>query len=260
MGFFSPKVECAVCGKETGLNRYQLANKEWICPSCFKSCGYTLTTPIKTITSEQAKQALIESDEKAQVLEAFTPTKKIANILELDENKRQVIFHTGFFGGRGNSNVYNYSDIVAFELLENGSSITKGGLGGAVAGGLLFGGVGAIVGGITGGKKSNGVCNSLKIKITINNISNPAVYINLINTQTKTDSFTYKTLYKSAQDALSTLQIICDTIESEKANITISQSNIPSVADEILKFKKLLDDGVITQEEFDAKKKQLLGV
>ena len=31
-----------------------------------------------------------------------------------------------------------------------------------------------------------------------------------------------------------------------------------SVADEILKLKKLLDDGIITQEEFDAKKKELL--
>ena len=31
-----------------------------------------------------------------------------------------------------------------------------------------------------------------------------------------------------------------------------------SAADELAKFKKLLDDGVITQEDFDAKKKQLL--
>jgi len=31
-------------------------------------------------------------------------------------------------------------------------------------------------------------------------------------------------------------------------------------ADELRKYKKLLDDGVITQEEFDAKKKQLLGL
>ena len=30
--------------------------------------------------------------------------------------------------------------------------------------------------------------------------------------------------------------------------------------DEILKFKQLLDAGIITQEEFDAKKKQLLGL
>ena len=33
-----------------------------------------------------------------------------------------------------------------------------------------------------------------------------------------------------------------------------------SDADEILKYKKLLDAGAITQEEFDAKKKQLLGL
>ena len=32
-----------------------------------------------------------------------------------------------------------------------------------------------------------------------------------------------------------------------------------STADEILKFKKLLDQGILTQEEFDKKKKELLG-
>ena len=31
-------------------------------------------------------------------------------------------------------------------------------------------------------------------------------------------------------------------------------------ADELKKYKDLLDSGVITQEEFDAKKKQLLGL
>ena len=33
-----------------------------------------------------------------------------------------------------------------------------------------------------------------------------------------------------------------------------------TIADEILKFKELLDVGAITQEEFDAKKKQLLNL
>ena len=33
-----------------------------------------------------------------------------------------------------------------------------------------------------------------------------------------------------------------------------------SSADEIAKFKNLLDDGIITQDEFDTKKKQLLGL
>jgi len=35
---------------------------------------------------------------------------------------------------------------------------------------------------------------------------------------------------------------------------------VVSAADEITKFKKLLDDGVISAEEFEQKKKQLLGL
>jgi len=41
---------------------------------------------------------------------------------------------------------------------------------------------------------------------------------------------------------------------------TIKQEIPQSNADELKKYKDLLDNGVITQEEFDAKKKQLLGL
>ena len=42
---------------------------------------------------------------------------------------------------------------------------------------------------------------------------------------------------------------------------TVSKQEAPqSSADELKKYKELLDGGVITQEEFDAKKKQLLGL
>lgn len=50
----------------------------------------------------------------------------------------------------------------------------------------------------------------------------------------------------------------------EEAKIKLSQSTADisktSSADEILKYKKLLDIGAITQEEFDKKKKQLLDI
>ena len=40
----------------------------------------------------------------------------------------------------------------------------------------------------------------------------------------------------------------------------IQQTAAPSAADELKKFKELLDMGAISQEEYDAKKKQLLGL
>ena len=50
----------------------------------------------------------------------------------------------------------------------------------------------------------------------------------------------------------------------ERVNYYKTAKNSPasavSPADEILKYKNLLDSGVITQEEFDEKKKQLLGL
>lgn len=45
---------------------------------------------------------------------------------------------------------------------------------------------------------------------------------------------------------------------SVSGSATVIQQN--SSADELKKFKELLDSGIITQEEFDAKKKQLLGL
>ena len=41
---------------------------------------------------------------------------------------------------------------------------------------------------------------------------------------------------------------------------TVDEGKQQSNADELKKYKELLDSGVITQEEFDAKKKQLLGI
>lgn len=48
--------------------------------------------------------------------------------------------------------------------------------------------------------------------------------------------------------------------KSNIAEAVIKQEIPQSNADELKKFKDLLDSGVITQEEFDAKKKQLLGL
>ena len=46
----------------------------------------------------------------------------------------------------------------------------------------------------------------------------------------------------------------------KQKNTPIVVSGAISSADELKKFKELLDMGIITQEEFDAKKKQLLGL
>ena len=50
-----------------------------------------------------------------------------------------------------------------------------------------------------------------------------------------------------------------NTICTSKATNTVSQEQ-PQTTEELKKYKELLDSGIITQDEFDAKKKQLLGL
>ena len=47
---------------------------------------------------------------------------------------------------------------------------------------------------------------------------------------------------------------------SKNNNVANNTVNNISSADEIRKYKKLLDDDIISQDEFNAKKKELLGL
>ena len=55
-------------------------------------------------------------------------------------------------------------------------------------------------------------------------------------------------------------KLLLDRQEKESHNTVVENIVSASNADELKKFKDLFDSGVITQEEFDAKKKQLLGL
>lgn len=67
---------------------------------------------------------------------------------------------------------------------------------------------------------------------------------------------------KSAEIAEKVVEFINQKIREYKTNKNGSTTVIQqtSAADELKKYKELLDLGIITQEEFDAKKKQLLGL
>ena len=65
--------------------------------------------------------------------------------------------------------------------------------------------------------------------------------------------------YKPANEFVaSLLPKIQNAIEQYKSNPCQNNTSASSSADELRKYKELLDDGIITQEEFDKKKEQLL--
>lgn len=251
MGLFTKKGTCSICNKEQTKNK--LADG-YICKSCFKGNTQVLLRkpirPLRSITVAEITEMIKDNIENKKLIEEFNPSKKFTGI-QFDTNKKQFMINQGI------DKIFDYKEIVEFELLEDGETVTKGGLGRAITGAALFGGVGAVVGGVTAKRKTKSIVTSLKIKITLNDIQYPNTYISLIKTKVKTDSFLYKSMYKEAQDILSILAIIVKENENITNNIV---ENKTSDVDEILKFKKLLDDGIITEDEFNKKKKLILGI
>jgi hypothetical protein len=84
---------------------------------------------------------------------SFTPTREVGNYFAIDENARLWAIGKGMFPSLKKAVPYSYDDIVDFELLEDGSSIIKGGVGSSIVRAALFGGIGAVVGSATGKKK-----------------------------------------------------------------------------------------------------------
>ncbi|WP_252904495.1 SHOCT domain-containing protein [Secundilactobacillus silagei] len=85
--------------------------------------------------------------------------------------------------------------------------------------------------------------------------------VRFISFETKTDSFTYRSAQESCLsfcqklDEISTAQKQEQEIGQSSEQPTQAQYNTSDIADQLRQFKQLADDGVITQEEFEAKKR-----
>ena len=79
---------------------------------------------------------------------------------------------------------------------------------------------------------------------------------------TASGAINFKFIKNNADIHSAISKLLMDRQGKEKpvTTTTIKQEIPQSNADELQKYKNLLDNGTITQEEFDAKKKQLLGL
>lgn len=164
--------------------------------------------------------------------------------------------------------VYRYEELIEFELLEDDIQVSSGGLGRALAGGIAFGGAGAVVGGVTGKKTTKKVIQSMVIRITLDDIDNPIIMLPIITSKAKTGSKDYMEAFNISQKIIATLNVIANSNESDSVQkvevVGVTGAQIDnqgsSNLSQIKELKELLDMGIITQEDFDAKKKELLGL
>lgn len=221
---FLGKATCIICNREIGLDRRKTADG-WICWWCLMTCGYTPITPTRRKTLVEIRTNLAAKEATRYALREFHATKKIGNYIMFDEPHSQWLIPHSVLGKWFCHRVYNFDDIIRYELLEDSDSITKGGLGQAIAGGLLFGDIGATVGGTTGARITRSVTNRLWLKITVGDLKEPAIAINLIDTPTRKDSREYREADSVAHEILSALAVITNRAENQSRHAS-QQTNV----------------------------------
>ena len=259
MGLFK-KETCPVCGQPVkGISATKIKDNQALCNDCFEKIEIDFSM-MPFLTVDDIKEHFVYREENLKLFEKFSTTKEIkCGKYFFREDAEMGKWYFSYEKNPVNPPLFSYDDIVDYELVEDGQQIVKGGLGAAVAGASIAGGVGAIVGSNVGRKKVHTNVESMSLRISLKNRYKQLLKIDFIpfGMKVKSGSITYNSYKADASNVISFLDTLCS-----KANVTMSsiRSAAVSSADEILKFKNLLDAGIITQEEFEAKKKELLGL
>lgn len=256
MGFFDLKAICGVCNEEVGLNRFKIKKSNaWLCPSCLKQAGGAMVINVNKTTVEEIQAIIQEKENKL----GDDPMSRAENMYSYcKENK----FGSGFNEKWGVKHFKILQDnlirgekvLMTFIGLHNYISTTKHDSNYAYAitnKRILF-----------GQKSLTGERFKAVNHERINDITfNKGIIFGVLTIDTPQEKFNIALDSASASSINNKIHEVLDSLKSSNTSEGSSMSvGNNSAADEILKFKELLDSGIITKEEFEAKKRQLLGL
>lgn len=158
-------------------------------------------------TERKTKNKETQSKKVNKKLNVYEPTHIILKrIFDINKNTGDIRLM--------NKKVINIKEITSYELVQNDNVVSKGGLGASVAGGLLFGGIGAIVGSQVGAKHTRQKISIFRIKLITTDFNRPVLYVDLLPLgKMYTDTLMYKTTLEKADKVLSVLYNLSSDIE-----------------------------------------------
>lgn len=224
---------CPVCNQKM-RGKYKLSDGV-VCIPCLQM------SPDLNITVRKLKSLYTVMPERAR---KFRETRSLKNVLTkriaIDDNNRLFYIEDKQLVQQ---RIYSFDEVVGYEIEEVGGKIVtkkKHGIGRAVAGTFIAGPVGGMIGATTATETSEkvGTVNHFYLKLHICD-----------------SDYRFLVLNPPAE-----FPVFLDECIEEQKDEAPQTAPIQNAADEILKYKQLLDCGAITQEEFEIKKKQLLGL
>ena len=171
---------------------------------------------------------------------------------------------------KASDKIFSFDELAGYELLEDDSVVSASTSATvATARSSLFGtrAYGASASAQVGMQKK--VVEHLVLRIDTDDVEYPCVMITYISKPTAVSSNNYKFAFSQAQQTMSALGAILRQREREAPQaesatpvqqIVVNQTSAPNDMELLKQLKELLDAGIVTEEEFQAKKAQILGL
>lgn len=151
------------------------------------------------------------------------------------------------------------SDLIESEVQVDGKSVTKTSrasqFAGAAIGGVLFGGVGAVIGGLTGKSTTSVDAKGVKLKLVVNELENPVHVVDFIEA-TAGGTTHPPTAQREANEWHELLSTIIKV--NERNAQKGEQTTTSPMTDELKKLHELKENGVLTDDEFQQAKGRIL--
>ncbi|MFU2014806.1 SHOCT domain-containing protein [Peribacillus butanolivorans] len=226
-------------------------------------------------TVEITNEAKIRKDFENQ---NFTPTKRhtYENVtLSFDKNSNKICILKKFGsmyeeGFNFSTKYFSHTDLLESKIIEDGVSVTQTSrssqIGGALVGGIIAGGVGAIIGGLSGKTTTSQTVKSLKLQIVVNDTTKATqemIFI-LDNKGVSKDSEYYKGVISNINEWHNIISVLINKADKEengqlKNEPFLNNTSNINTSEEIRKLYDLFKEGILTQEEFELQKKKLIG-
>jgi len=181
----------------------------------------------------------------------------------IDESSKKVCLAID----SGNGHLVSYSDILSCQIVEDGSTVTMASrgsqIGGAIVGTLLFGGVGAIIGGLSGKTTQHHEVSRIDLELIINNTRYPRHVVNFLDIKTGKDSILYKAAIEKARNWYALVEVIIKQGDakgkiSEQDSIPLIPDQATTITPELNELVQLRNNGVLSQQEFEVERNKLL--
>lgn len=176
----------------------------------------------QSISVSKKKKAM---EDRLDALPEFSPTQKILGNngdtgLAIDEERKKIVLIKN--GPEGVDLIpITYRDVLSSEIFVDGETITKTArgsqLGGALIGGLALGGVGAIIGGLSGKKRSSKKIKRIDLRIAVNDTKNPLHDINFMDVEGKKDGKVYQSAMDQARHWHGLIAVLVKMADDEDA-------------------------------------------